>query len=198
MPSKFEASGRRGHDAGMVERVDPRLPVRAPLLRLPLTLVLTTTVALSSGCATMMVQGPSPIDIQVEGPSQGATVTIRGVSNDEVIVRHDTHITIALDPVSSYAVFVVAPGYEPRLVRLRSEVHPAMYANLWAELIGVTGSFHVFDHWGPALFLGGVLISATGMLIDTSTKRGYRHEFQTLVVPMRRLDGAPASGPAHD
>lgn len=168
------------------------------MLRLSLVLALSTTMALSSGCATMMVQGPSPIDIQVEGPSQGAVVTIRGVANDEVIVRHDTHVTVALDPISSYAVFVVAPGYEPALVRLRSEVHPAMYANLWAELIGVTGSFHVFDLWGPALFLGGVLISATGMYIDTATKRGYRHEFQTLVVPMRKLGAAPAGGPAHD
>jgi hypothetical protein len=156
-------------------------------------LALTGALLASSGCATLFASGPSEVDIAVDQPANGATIAVRGIMNDDAIVKQAQAYKATLDRRTPYAVAVTADGYKPQVVPVKLEVNPAYWLDLLPLLAGMTLSVTSPNlvQSNPALLGGLELAGAVGMLVDLVTANAYRHSMVHMNVSLDKAEKQP-------
>lgn len=147
--------------------------------------LLAASLALTTGCATMMNGGPSVVDVAVEHPRQHVTTTVTATATQQRTQQTTPDFQYVLDKGSDYVLTVQSPGYQAEQVAVKRSLHPAFWGDLaWLSPLAVLAAYMLINARGSE-GLGYVLgplaavtapVGLVATLVDTANGSLWTHD----------------------
>jgi hypothetical protein len=147
--------------------------------------LLTLSLSLTTGCATMLNSGPSVLDVTVEHPYQGVTTTVTATATKQSSQQTSPHFQLLLDKGSDYVLTMQSPGYRADQAVVNRSLHPGFWVDmaLLAPLAAVLAGFTLNAPNSQGLVLMAAFIAAitvpvglVSLSVDAMTNAIWTHD----------------------